>query len=351
MDPLDEAFAAIAAGDLAALWSVIGARPSLVGVRREAEAGQPETLLWAAVDARPADPSLPAALLALGADANAPRTVPDGDLLLGVAASQGRTGLCGLLIEAGADVQAAPGHGTGMPPLPSALFAGHTATAEWFALNGVALGYDHAAGIGWLHEMVGVEESPAQRWSAFLYACKNGQLEVVEYLVPRGLDLTVYPPGSDWGGVGASGMHWAAHHGHHGLAVWLARAGTPLTLTDDAYGSTAMGWALMAGHDAIALALFELGSDTSLQTLAALGLVDQVAAELDVDPALADGWGKASPLRAAAFYGRDEVVDLLLERGADPTRADAEGRTASVIAIARGFAALGARLADAEAAW
>jgi ankyrin repeat protein len=36
-----------------------------------------------------------------------------------------------------------------------------------------------------------------------------------------------------------------------------------------------------------------------------------------------------TPLMAAAAAGRDAIVELLLQRGADPTRRDCEGRSAA----------------------
>jgi len=47
------------------------------------------------------------------------------------------------------------------------------------------------------------DEDHGERWGAFLSACKTGQLDVVQYLVPRGIDVTIYPPGDEWGGIGA----------------------------------------------------------------------------------------------------------------------------------------------------
>lgn len=71
---------------------------------------------------------------------------------------------------------------------------------------------------------------------------------------------------------------------------------------------------------------------------------------------LLDAWGphapdlgpgaepRTTPLMAAAAAGRTEVVELLLEAGADPSRRDPAGRTAADHARAAGHDALAERL-------
>ena len=126
-----------------------------------------------------------------------------------------------------------------------------------------SLPYDLTAGLGRVDELKRREETDSERWSGFLLACKNGQLDVVRYLVPRGIDLTIYPPGEDWGGIGASGLHWAATHGHPSLVRFLVEAGTPVDIVDDVYGNTPLGWVLMDGDEDMAALLLELGADRS----------------------------------------------------------------------------------------
>jgi ankyrin repeat protein len=58
------------------------------------------------------------------------------------------------------------------------------------------------------------------------------------------------------------------------------------------------------------------------------------------------GW---TPLHAAARNGDEEIVDMLLLRGADPTRAGDDGHTAIDLAEVNGHAAIARRLRTAAA--
>ena len=51
-----------------------------------------------------------------------------------------------------------------------------------------------------------------------------------------------------------------------------------------------------------------------------------------------------TPLMAAAAAGRADAVELLLQRGSNPARRDAEGRSAAAYARASGHSDLAARL-------
>jgi hypothetical protein len=57
-----------------------------------------------------------------------------------------------------------------------------------------------------------------------------------------------------------------------------------------------------------------------------------------------DAPGGVTPLMAAAAGGHEEVVEVLLARGADTTRRDAQGRSAAAHARAAGHAHLAERL-------
>lgn len=75
--------------------------------------------------------------------------------------------------------------------IATALLDGRLEDAQKLVEPGKPLDFDIAAGLGMLDALKSVEEDHSERWSGFLLACKNGQLDVVQYLVPRGIDLTI----------------------------------------------------------------------------------------------------------------------------------------------------------------
>jgi ankyrin repeat protein len=202
-------------------------------------------------------------LLSQGYDPNTP-VGDDGELLLCWAASYGHVPIVELLIAQGADVDAVPSHGLGGPALSDAIFEGHMDAARLLAKAGAQVDYPHAAALGLIEQVRDHDETHEERWSAFLAACKTGQLEVVQYLVPRGIDLEIYPPGSEYGGIGASGLHYAASCDHPTVVEWLVVSGTPVDIVDDAFENTPLGWALLDGNDLVAELLLRLGADPSL---------------------------------------------------------------------------------------
>jgi len=62
------------------------------------------------------------------------------------------------------------------------------------------------------------------------------------------------------------------------------------------------------------------------------------------DPTHFDGPNGVTPLMVAASAGHEAAVELLLERGSNPSRRDAQGRSAAVHARLAGHSHLAARL-------
>lgn len=201
-------------------------------------------------------------LLDAGADPNE-FVGEQGDLALCWAAAHGRSDIVELLIERGAQVDAVPSHGLGGPALRDALFANETETARALVSAGAEVDFASAAALGVIDRVRNHDEDHAERWGAFLGACRTGQIDVVQYLVPRGIDVAIYPPGDEWGGIGASGLHWAASGGHEDLVRWLVAAGTPVDIVDDTFGNTPLGWVLLDGDEAMARLLVGLGAEPS----------------------------------------------------------------------------------------
>lgn len=89
-------------------------------------------------------------------------------------------------------------------------------------------------------------------------------------------------------------------------------------------------------------------SSREAELLAAAGCGDVAALEKLLPAAgdlkAFDGPNGVTPLMVAASAGHEAVVELLLERGSDPSRRDAQGRSAAEHARKSGHPHLAARL-------
>jgi uncharacterized protein len=84
-------------------------------------------------------------------------------------------------------------------------------------------------------------------------------------------------------------------------------------------GDSLLLTAAYAGRRDLFDLLLQKGAGVSLFEASAVGLADRVREHLDGDPALVnayshDGW---TPLHLASFFGHEEVARILLDRGAD----------------------------------
>lgn len=103
----------------------------------------------------------------------------------------------------------------------------------------------------------------------------------------------------------------------------LLRGDSSLASATNERGISALLWALYNGQPKVADRLIASGIELNIFEAAAAGDVARTRALLASDPSLAsahsaDGF---SPLGLAAFFGRLEVLDLLLSEGADPNAA------------------------------
>ena len=87
----------------------------------------------------------------------------------------------------------------------------------------------------------------------------------------------------------------------------------------DADGTSALITAIYHGREEIAQIILDSAPTLTIHEAAAAGLVDNVTEILDSDPSALDsyahdGW---TPLHLAAYFNREKVVRLLVERGAN----------------------------------
>ena len=243
---------------------------------------------------RAGSPARVRALLEAGADADAAQL--DGSSALLWATHRDHVEIVRLLIEAGADASAA--NDLGASPLWAASENGSTAMVRML-LN---------AGADPNRELLSGE-------TAVMVAARAGSAEVVRQLAAAGADL------DRQGSRGQTALMWAAAQRHPEVVQALLDGGADLSVRSDVWtqvmavpphsrpeynreiphgGNTALLFAVRAG---------DLPSARVL-----------VAAGADVDDA--DAWG-VSAAALAAHGGHRELLEFLLDNGADPNAADA----------------------------
>jgi ankyrin repeat protein len=325
-------------------------------------------LHWAV---RADDADLVRTLLRAGADAQAANRY--GVTPLALAAVNGNAAMMKLLLRAGADPNAAAGEGetvlmtaarTGRPE-PLALLLDHgadpNAVEREFGETALmwAAGQGHAEAIRVLVEgganadthsstidlpPVNVNFSfavttalPRGGMTALMYAARQGQLESVPALAEVGADLNAVDP------EGATALVIAIINAHYEVAARLVEVGADPNI-GDAAGMAALYAAVDMQHLApfvnrpaprasgpmsaadLVPVLLDHGANPN-QTLRAPLLMRQ---HNGGDPSLGNG---ATPLMRAAKAADVALMRTLLEHGAEPSRAMANGTTALMAAV------------------
>lgn len=157
---------------------------------------------------------------------------------------------------------------------------------------------------------------PAKAWDqvsdALYIACRNGKLDVAEWLLDHGAD-------PNWRAfIGSTALGWAEFCEHRELCDLLRSRGASDEILDSEFLAPPRVFALMI--------LVGWGFGAA-----------KVEARLSKDPSLAllrSEWGTL--LHAAAFSGDSEVVKVVLRHGADPLALNAQSQTAAEFARVRG---------------
>jgi ankyrin repeat protein len=284
-------------------------------------------------------------LVKAGADPNAPLT-PSGDTALMLAARTGKTDAIRVLAEAGALVNARESWG-GTTALMWAASEGHAEAARTLIEAGADVDarsrYVAAAnGRGFEGRTPAPESSdaePAEFASGWLtplmLAAREGHEELAQVLVGAGADVDAVA------GDGKTALAIAIFNGNYDLASFLVENGADVNKAD-AQRFTPLFWAVdrrnmetapnfpwMVTADPMPLirALLDAGADPN-------ALVDNTprARMREGSPRIVF----ATALMRAAFAADLELVQLLLERGADPKVVSRDGET--MLSAAAGLA-------------
>jgi ankyrin repeat protein len=153
-------------------------------------------------------------------------------------------------------------------------------------------------------------------------AAARGDLEAVEALLAQGADVNA-PQGD-----GMTALHWAARRGDVSMMETLLRAGGKTGALTRLGAYTPLHLAAEVGWGEVTSLLLGAGADPSALTSTGVAPLHVAAGARDpgvvaslmdagADPDLPDAASHRTPLMFAAARDRREVVDLLMERGAD----------------------------------
>jgi hypothetical protein len=215
---------AIHAGDVERLERLLAEHPALATARITDDRGHERTLLHVATDWPghfPRGADTVAALVAAGADTGAAFVGPHAETPLHWAASSDDVEVLDALVAAGADVDAPGSVIDGGGPLSDAVAFAQWRAARRLVEHGARPNLWQAAGLG-LEERVEVllaDASPEDVTNAFWCACHGGQRAAAQRLLAAGADLN-WAGHDDLTPLGAAERSGAAD-----LAAWLRARG------------------------------------------------------------------------------------------------------------------------------
>ncbi|KAM3218864.1 ankyrin repeat and KH domain-containing protein mask isoform X2 [Capsicum annuum] len=184
---------------------------------------------------------------------------------------------------------------------------------------------------------VDVNEKDEEGETPVLHAARHGHTATVQYLIEQGADPAT-PSAS-----GATALHHAAGNGHIEVVKLLLSKGVNVDFQSDA--GTPLMWAAGLGHEDVVEVLLEHRANLHAQTdddncplisavaansLPCVELLVKAGANVNVKA------GDATPLLIAAHNGSTEIINCLLQAGADPTAADEDGNKPIQLAATSG---------------
>jgi len=320
-------FSAVAMGEAGVIRELVARTPNDLERRMNGMRMRPMPLHLAVMKSQPASLTT---LLSLGA--NTESLDEAGFSALDVAALRGRHDLAQVLLERGAQVR-----------LPAAVALDRTTDVERL-----------------LRRDPGTLK-PGGLWgNLILRASEHAPGDVIETLIRNGASVNVHdnPKTSIDSTSGYTPLHAAGWYGNVSAIDVLMKHGADVRAREEKYHGTPAGWADYAGHKE-ARDLILRGPIDIIEAIQ-YDMAERVKAVLEEDPAAlnrafgeyglfpwdAEAWH--TPLAYAALRGRDEILRLLIERGAIATLRSPDGETLSEIVKKAGHQEI-ARILDGAA--
>ena len=172
-------------------------------------------------------------------------------------------------------------------------------------------------------------------------AAQSGSIDAVRLLLSRGLDVNYREKGDN-----TYAMHWVAAQGNVEMVRALADAGGDVIGEGDDHAGEVIGWASCwegcddDAHRAVVEFLLSRGARHHIFSAVAMNLEDEVRRIVAAEPAALNqrqsrNENNRTPLHFAVAMKRPQMVDLLLELGADPLAVDGGGMPVAVYAADR----------------
>ena len=333
-DPLEAAMYAVTQGDLDGLKTLISDKPDLVNQRPDPNGG---TLLGLAATSE--NPELVRFLISVGADIHA--RSGEGWMPLHIAAEGNFVENVNALLDGGADV-CAEACGVGGTALAHALFSGARQAAELLAERNVTPANTRvAAGLGdvsllrsFFRQDGGLTPEAGRgrgfyrhhgeypEWAptddpqeildeAFVYACLNGRREAADLLLDHGADINGMP-------YYMSGLHAAVYRDDQRLVEELVARGADLSVREKMHGGTPHNWSEYLDRRAIREFFQKDLRESDLRMAIRTGQTKRLRAlaEKATKQELTQAW------KIVAARGKEEMADLLIKAGGDPTLFD-----------------------------
>lgn len=178
------------------------------------------------------------------------------------------------------------------------------------------------AGLVWLAASAAAPAQTASDDAALVVAAKGGDAARVAALLDAGADANAAEAN------GSSALLWASHYDHADIVRALLDAGADAS-EPNTFGASPIGEAAKIADAEILELLIDAGADpnwasregqTPLMTVARTGRTDaaQVLLDAGAEVNAVEQWGGQSALMWATSQNNPDMVELLLDHGADP---------------------------------
>ena len=202
---------------------------------------------------------------------------------------------------------------------------------------------------------------PHAGWTALHEAAKRGHVELVRLQLQHSAN-----PNAREEGDNTYPLHWAAAHGHIDTVRVLLEAGGDVHGFGDVHMLDVIGWATLyrapgddptqmsASRQDLVRLLLERGAHHHIFSAICIGDLELIRALVEQNPELLDRRLSRfehgmTPLHFAISRKRYDILDLLIELGADLEAEDGSGQTALAVAMLHGDQAAMRRLHAAGA--